>query len=122
MSDQLKSAPSAGDKTWPLADRKNFSLLYLSIRVEEKRILNPHIMMHTLSTAILCKIVKGAFIRPQNITFDCHVFLITKQHRDETVKQFNGKLKEQAENCNFENKEGTLIRDLFIINLIDPEI
>ena len=32
------------------------------------------------------------------------------------------KLKELAENCDFENKEETLIRDVFITNLIDPEI
>ena len=25
-------------------------------------------------------------------------------------------------NCNFENKEETLIRDVFITNLVDPEI
>ena len=42
-----------GDKPWPLADRKTVSLLYLSIGVEGRRILNcknPHIMIDTLST------------------------------------------------------------------------
>ena len=48
--------------------------------------------------------------------------MITKQLRGETVEQFYGKLKELAENCDFENKEETLIRDVFITNLIDPEI
>ena len=67
-----------GDKPWSLADRKTVSLLYLSIGIEGRRILNcknPHIMIDTLSTVNFWKIVEEAFIRPRNITF---VFLITK--------------------------------------------
>ena len=45
-----------------------------------------------------------------------------KQLRGETVERFYGKLKELAENCDFENKEETLIRDVFITTLIDLEI
>ena len=66
--------------------------------------------------------MEEAIIRPRNITFDRHVFLVTKQLRGETVEYFYGKLKELAENCDFENKEETLIRDVFITNLMDPEI
>ena len=79
-------------------------------------------MIDTLSTAEFWKIVEAAFIRPRNITFDRHVFLITKQLRVEAVEHFYGKLKELAENCDFENKEEALTRDVFITNLIDPEI
>ena len=39
-----------------------------------------------------------------------------------TVEHFYGKLKELAENCDFENKEETRIRDVFMSYLIDPEI
>ena len=97
-----------GDKPWPLADRKTVSLLYLSIGVEGRRILNcknPHIFIDTLSNAEFRKIVQEIFNRPRNIAFDCHVFLITKQLRGETVEYFYGKIKELAENCDFENKE-----------------
>ena len=114
-----------GDISWSLADRKTVSLLYLSIGVEGRRILNcknPHIMIDTLSTAEFWKIAEEAFIRPQKITFDRHVFLIAKQLRGKTVEHFYGKLKESAEKCDFKNKEETLIRDVFITNLIDPEI
>ena len=38
------------------------------------------------------------------------------------MEQFYGKIKELAENSAFENQEETLIRDVFITNLIDPEI
>ena len=114
-----------GDKPWSLADRKTVSLLYLSIGIEGRRILNcknPHILTDTLATVDFWKTVEEEFICPRNITFDRHVFLITKQLRGETVEQFYGKLKELAENCDFENKERTLIRDVVITNLMDPEI
>ena len=114
-----------GDKPWPLADRKTLSLLYSSIGVEGRRILNckkPQIMNDALSTAEFGKIVEAAYIRPRNITFDRHVFLITKKLRGETVEHFYGKLKVLAENCDFENKEETLISDVFMTNLNDPEI
>ena len=50
------------------------------------------------------------------------VFLITKQFRGKIVQRFYGKLKKFAEDGNSANKEETLIRDVFITNLIDPEI
>ena len=78
-----------GDKPWPLSDRKAVSLLYLSIGVDGRRILNcknPHIMIVTLYTLDFWKIVEEAFIRPRNMSFDRHVFLITKELRGETVE------------------------------------
>ena len=48
---------------------------------------NPQIMIDALSTAELWKL-EDTFIRPQNIDFDRHVFLITKQARGETVDHF----------------------------------
>ena len=66
--------------------------------------------------------MEAAFIRPRNIIFDRHVFFIRKHLLGEIEEHFYGKLKELAENCDFENKEETLIRDVFITNLIDPEI
>ena len=66
--------------------------------------------------------MEEAFIRPRNITLARHVFLITKQLRGETVEHFYGKLKEFTERFDFENKEETLIRNVFITNVMDPEI
>ena len=103
---------------------KNSFSAYLSIGVEGRRMLNckkPHIIIDALSTAEIWKVVEDAIIRPRNITFDRHVFLITKQLRGETVEFFYEKLKQLAENCDFENTEETLIRDVFITNLIGPE-
>ena len=78
-------------------------------------------MIDTPTTAEYGKIVKGAFIWSQNITFDRYFFLITKQLWGQ-FDHFYGELKELAEKRDFENKEEILIRDLFIANLIDYEI
>ena len=80
-----------GDKPWPLAGCKTLSLLNLSIGVEGCRILNcknSHIMINALTTVDFWKIVEEAFIRPRNINFDRHFFLITKQLRGEAVEHF----------------------------------
>ena len=79
-------------------------------------------MINAPCTAEFWNIVEAAFIRPRNLTFDRHVFLITKQLRDETAEHFYGNLKEIPEICEFEKKEETLIRDVFIPDLFDPDI
>ena len=63
-----------------------------------------------------------AFIRPGNITFDRYVFFSRKQKKCETVEQFYSILKELAENCDFENREEVIIREIFITNNLDDDI
>ena len=63
-----------------------------------------------------------AVIRPRNITFDCYVFFSRKQKKGETVEQFYSILKELAENCDFENREEAIIKDIFITNMLDDDI
>ena len=63
-----------------------------------------------------------AFIRPRNITFDRLVFFSRKQKKGETVEQFYSIVKELAENCDFENREEAIIRDIFITNMLDDDI
>ena len=76
-------------------------------------------VIDTLFTADFWKIVETAFIQPRNITFDGHVFLITKQLRGETVEIVYGGLQQLAENC--EKKDETLKGDVIITILIDPK-
>ena len=66
--------------------------------------------------------MKIAFIRPRNITFDRYVFFSKKQKNGETVEQFYSILKELAENCDFENREESIIREIFITNMLDDHI
>ena len=62
----IETGIMCGDKSLPLADQKTVSLLYLSIEVEGRWILNCknlHIIINTLSTAEW-QTVEAAFIRP----------------------------------------------------------
>ena len=120
----LKSELMCGNKHLPLAERKTVSLFHLGVGVERRNIFNcknPHILIYILTTADFWKIVEDAFLRPRNTTFNRQVFLITKQLRGETVVHFYEKHKKLSENCNSENKQETLVRNVFINNLINLE-
>ena len=114
-----------GDTPWTQADRKTVSMLYLSLGTEGRRIIcsrNPHLKMDILTTVEIWQIMETTFIRQRNITCDRYMLLTTKQSKGESIELFFGKLKEVSENCDFGNQEDTLIRDLFIANMQDPEI
>ena len=114
-----------GERPWNLCDRKCVSLLYLSIGTEGRRLLTqkfPHDNIYDLSTLKLWEMMEIAFIRPRNITFDRYVFFSRKQKKGEIVEQFYSILKELAENCDFENREEVIIRDIFITNMLDDDI
>ena len=114
-----------GERPWNLCDQKCVSLLYLSIGTEGRRLLTqkfPHDNIYDLSTLKLWEMMDIAFIRPRNITFDRYVFFSRKQKKGETLDQFYSILKELAENCDFENREEVIIRDIFITNMLDDDI
>ena len=50
------------------------------------------------------------------------MLLTTKQSKKESIEHFFGKLRDLSENCELGIEEDTLIRDLFIANMTDPEI
>ena len=50
------------------------------------------------------------------------MLLTTKQSKGESIEHFFRKLKEPSENCELGNQEDTLIRNLFIANMQNPEI
>ena len=114
-----------GERPWNLCDQKCVSLLYLSIGTEGKRLLTqkfPHDNICDLSALKLWEMMEIAFIRPRNITFDRYVFFSRKQKKRETVEQFYSFLIELAENCDFENCEEVIIKDIFITNMLDDDI
>ena len=113
------------ERPWHLCDQKCVFLLYLSIGTEGRRLLTqkfPHDNIYDLSTLKLWDMMKIAFIRPRNITFDRYVFFSRKQKKGETLEQFYSILKELAENCDFEIREEVIIRDIFITNMLDDDI
>ena len=114
-----------GERPWNLYDQKCVSLLYLSIGTEGRRLLTqkiPHDNIYDLTTLKLWEMMEIAFVRPRNITFDRYVYFSRKQMKGETVEQFYSILKELAENCDFENREEAIIRDIFITNMLDDDI
>ena len=114
-----------GDKPWAQADRKTVSRLYLNLGTEGRRIVcsrNPDLKMDILTTAELWNIMEATFIRQRNIIFDRYMLLTTIQSKGESIEHFFGKMKELSENCELGSQEDTLIRDLFIANMQDPEI
>ena len=122
---QLEIGIMCGDKPWTQADRKTVSMLYVTLGIEGRRIVcsrNTHLKMDILKTAELWNIMKATFIRQRNITFDRYMLLTTKQSKGESIEHFFGKQKELSENCELGSQEDTLIRDLFIANMQDPEI
>ena len=122
---QMEIGSMCGDKPWTQADRKTESMLYLCLGTEGRRIVcsrNPHLTMDILTTAELWNIMEATFIRQRNITFDRYMLLTAKQSKGESIEHFIGKLKELFENCELGSQEDTLIRDLFIANMQDPEI
>ena len=122
---QMEIGVMCGDKPWAQADRKTVSMLYLSLGTEGRRIVcsrNPHLKMDILTTVELRNIMEATFIRQRNITFDRYMLLTTKQSNGESIEHFFGKLKELSKKCELGSQEDTLNKDLFIINMQDPEI
>ena len=107
-----------------MSDQKCVSLLYLSIGTEGRLLTKkfPHDNIYNLTTLKVWEMTEIAFIRPRNITFDRFLFLSRKQKKGETVEQFYSILKELAENCDFENREEVIIRDIFIKNMLDDDL
>ena len=113
------------DKLWTQADSKTVSMLYFGLGTEGRHIIcsrNPLIKMDILTTVELWNILESTFIRQRNVTFDRYLLLTIKQSKGETIEHFFGKLKKLYENCDLGNQKDTLIRDLFIANMQDPEI
>ena len=65
--------------------------------------------------------MEDSFTKVRNITYDRFVFCSCKQQKSESVESFYGHLIEQDENCSLGIEETSLIRDSFILNMIDHE-
>ena len=57
--------------------------------------------------------------KKRNMVYDRFVFFSSKQQKGEPVEIFHERLIEQAENCSLGDEEITLIRDTFILNMLD---
>ena len=114
-----------GDKPWQLCDRKAFSLMYLSLGTEGRRVFNSKnstVNLDEISTRNLWDVLNKTFIRIHKITFDRYLFLTRKQQNGEPIEKFYGHLKELSENCDLGEKGDTIIRDVFIANMQNEDI
>ena len=121
----MEAGVLCGKRPCNMCDQKCVSLLYLSIGTEGRRHLTqkfPNDNIYDLTTLKPWEVMEIAFIRPRNIIFDRYVFFSRKQKKGETIEQFQSILKELAENCDFENREEVIIRDIFITNMLDDDI
>ena len=113
-----------GDKPWGICEQKTISLLYLSIGTEGRRIFKskyPHFQIEKQPFKDLWRAMEDSFTKVRNITYDRFVFYSCKQQKGESVESFYGRLIELAENCSLGSEETTLIRDAFILNMLDHE-
>ena len=113
-----------GDKPWGICEQKTISLLYLSIGTEGRRIFKskyPHFQIEKQPFKDLWRAMEDSFTKVRNITYDRFVLYSCKQQKGESVESFYGRLIELAENCNLGSEETTLIRDAFILNMLDHE-
>ena len=113
-----------GDKPWGICEQKTISLLYLSIGTEGRRIFKskyPHFQIEKQPFKDLWRAMEDSFAKVCNITYNRFVFYSRKQQKGESVEGFYGRLIELAESCNLGSEETTLIRDAFILNMLDHE-
>ena len=114
-----------GDKPWDMADKTAKSLIYLSLRIEGRKVHARkfhHTNVESKSTMELWDDLDQTFIRPRNVTFDRYLLLIRKQHRVATMEQFHSALRSLAEHCQLADLEDELLRDIFTANMKDQEI
>ena len=65
--------------------------------------------------------MEDSFTKVRNITYARFVFYSCKQQKGKSVESFYGRLIEQAKNCSLGSEETTIVRDAFIVNMIDHE-
>ena len=114
-----------GEKPWKYCDSKAVSLIYLSLRMEGRRIFGsqePNIQIDRVTTKNLWDCLDGVFTKQRNITFDRYTFLTRKQMKGEPVEKFYGCLRELSLICDLGSHEESIIRDVFIANMQDGEI
>ena len=85
----------------------------------QKRTSSLHNRKRVVERTLACD--GDSFTKTKKLTYDSFVFFLSKQHKEETVESFYGRLIEQTENCSLEDEETTLIRDTFIFNFLEHE-
>ena len=67
----------------------------------------------------LWRVIKDSFEKTRNINHERFVSFSSMQQKGEPVESFYERLKEQLENCSLWEKETSLFRHTFILNMLD---
>ena len=113
-----------GDKPWNIADKRAKSMVYLTIRIEGRRMYTrkyPHTNVEIITTLQLWEELELTFIRPRNVPFDHYLLLTRRQQKGETMEQFHSALRSLAEFCQLGALEDGLLRDIFRTNMTEPD-
>ena len=113
-----------GVKPWKISDQKAAALQYLCIGTEDRRIFkikHPHFFIEKEPTKEQWCVMEDSYIKTRNITYDRFVFFSSKQQKGESIESFCGKVIAQTGNYSLGDEETTLIRDTFILNILDYE-
>ena len=62
-----------------------------------------------------------AFTKVSSMTYDRFLSWSSKEQKGESLESFYGRLIEQAENCSLGDEKTTLIKDTFILNMMDHD-
>ena len=119
-------------KPWDEADIKVRNYFYLSLGNEGQRRLSQHypdLRIQETSTRAFWNRLEHLFIKYRNVTFDRYKAFTRKQNKTETLEQFHCRLTElvikgnfKYPNCNNNNLETEIIRDLFTANMTNDEV
>ena len=114
-----------GDKPWGICEQKAISLLYLSIGREGRRIFrskHSHFQIEKQPFKELWQAMEDSFTKVGNITYDRFFSIHVSSKKESRLKvSMVVSFIELAENCTLGSEETTLIRDAFILNMIDHE-
>ena len=107
------------------AMKKAISVLYLALGSAGRKSIAdklPSTNIATVTLADLLKNCKECFKKPKNETLDRFKFLSRKPKERESLKQFWNELNGLASKCNVGTITESLVKDVFIVNMINKEV
>ena len=81
----------------------------------------PHLDLSTVRYPRMIDVLETEFKKERNETYETFQLLSRKQFINESLEQFHSVLSGLAARCNFRTLEDRILRDVFIVNMNNPE-
>ena len=107
------------------AMKRATNVLYLALGSAGRKSIAEKFPATNIATVTLTNLLqncKECFEKPKNETLDRFKFLSRKQKEGELLKQFWNELNGLASKCNFDTIPESLVKDVFIVNMINKEV